>query len=32
MTSPNLGSDGLPIVQPGMIWDGVTEYSDTRPV
>ena len=31
MTSPNLGSDGFPIVIPGMIWDGVTEYSADDP-
>ena len=28
MTSHNLAPDGLPYVEAGMIWDGVTEYHD----
>ena len=31
MTSHNLAPDGLPYVESGMIWDGVTEYNDDRP-
>ena len=31
MTSPNLGSDGFPIVPGGLIWDGTTQYSDDQP-
>ena len=31
MTSHNLAPDGLPYVEAGMIWDGVTEYHDERP-
>ena len=30
MTSHNLAPDGLPYVEAGMIWDGVTEYYDER--
>ena len=31
MTSPELGQDGLPFPIPGIIWDGVTEYSGSTP-
>ena len=31
MTSPNLAPDGLPYVEAGMIWDGVTVYHNGRP-
>ena len=31
MTSNNLAPDGLPYVEAGMIWDGVTEYHDGKP-
>ena len=30
MTSHNLAPDGLPYVEAGMIWDGVTEYHNRQ--